>query len=82
MDYALGDGLPRITPNPEHRESYIIAVFVADVIDKEALKTQSAAGSSTGASGLDFWGWSALRTAAVGLEKELISTNKAGGIVL
>ena len=32
IDYALGDGFPRITPNPEHRESYIIAVFVADVI--------------------------------------------------
>lgn len=36
MDYALEDGLPRIVPDSEHRESYIIALFVADVIDKEA----------------------------------------------
>ncbi len=78
IDYALGDGFPRITPNPEHRESYIIAVFVADVIEAEALKIiRSRKFYKSFRFGLQ--GWSALKIAAVELEKELISTNKAGG---
>ena len=77
MDYALEDGLPRIVPDSEHRESYIIALFVADVIDKEAanaIRSRKYYRSFR----LGLWGWAALRTAAVGLEKELIVTNKAG----
>ena len=77
MDYALEDGLPRIVPDSEHRESYIIALFVADVIDKEAanaIRSRKYYRSFR----LGLWVWAALRTAAVGLEKELIVTNKAG----
>ena len=78
IDYALADGFPKIEPSPEHRESYIIAVFVADVIEAEALKIiRSRKFYKSFRFGLQ--GWSALKIAAVELEKELISTNKAGG---
>ena len=77
MDFALEDGLPKIKPDPEHRESYIIALFVADVIEDEAAKIIRSRKFYKSFK-LGLWGWSALRTAAVGLEKELIATNKAG----
>lgn len=78
LDFAQADGLPRVTPHPEHKDSYIIAVFVADVIDPEA---QSLIRSRRYEKSYKFGlqGWCALRTAAVELEKELVVTNKAGG---
>lgn len=78
IEYALNDGFPKIAPYPEHRESYIIALFVADVIDEEAVKIIRSRKFYKSFK-LGLWGWMALRTAAVGLEKELIVTNKAGG---
>lgn len=77
IEFALNDGFPKIKPDPEHRESYIIALFVADVIDEEAAKIIRSRKFYKSFK-LGLWGWSALRTAAVGLEKELIETNKAG----
>ena len=78
IDFALEDGLPRVQPHPEHRESYIIALFVADVIDPEAQKIiRGRKFYKSFKFGLQ--GWVALRVAAVELEKELIETNKAGG---
>lgn len=78
IEFALADGLPRVQPHPEHRESYIIALFVADVIDPEAQKIiRGRKFYKSFKFGLQ--GWVALKVAAVELEKELIETNKAGG---
>ena len=74
IDFALEDGLPRVQP----QESYIIALFVADVIDPEAQKIiRGRKFYKSFKFGLQ--GWVALKVAAVELEKELIETNKAGG---
>lgn len=78
IEFALKDGMPRVQPHPEHRESYIIALFVADVIDPEAQKIIRGAKLYKSFK-LGLQGWVALKTAAVELEKELIETNKAGG---
>ena len=77
LDYTLEDAVPRIKPHREHKDSYIIAVFVADVISPEAekaicLRTYEKSFKF----GLE--GWSTLKTAAVDLEKGVVRTNKAG----
>lgn len=77
LDYAVEDGQTHITPHAEHRDSYIIAVFVADVIDPEAQKEiRHRKFDRSYRMGLD--GWAALRTAGLELEKELIVTNRLG----
>lgn len=77
IDFALEDGVPRITPHREHKESYIIAVFLADVIEPGAAQhIRRRKYDKSFRFGLD--GWSALRTAGVELQKELVMTNRAG----
>lgn len=77
LAYAVEDGFPRVAPHKEHRDSYIIAVFLADVIDSDAEKLiRGCKHEKTYKFG--FEGWSSLKAAAVDLERELITTNKAG----
>jgi hypothetical protein len=77
LDYAMADGEPRIVPHKEHKDSYIIAVFVADVIDSDAIKEiRSRKFDKSFRMGLD--GWAGLKTAAVELERECITTNRVG----
>lgn len=77
IDYALSDGEPRIVPHKEHKDSYIIAVFVADVIDSDAKnEIRSRKFDKSYKMGLE--GWAGLKTAAVELERECITTNRAG----
>lgn len=77
LDFALADGEPRIVPHKEHKESYIIAVFVADAIDPEALKEiRRRKFDKSYKMGLE--GWAALKTAAVQLERECVTTNRVG----
>lgn len=77
MDYALADSETKIKPHSEHRNSFIIAVFVADRIDPDAsreIRTRKFYKSYK----MGFHGWSTLKTAAVETEKEMIVLNKAG----
>ncbi|NCB50459.1 MAG: hypothetical protein EOM54_01070 [Clostridia bacterium] len=77
IDYALADGMARIKPHSEHRNSFIIAIFIADAFDftvqKEICKRKFDKSYKMG-----FHGWSALKTAAVDIEKEMIATNRPG----
>jgi len=77
IDYALADGTARIKPHSEHRSSFIIAIFVADVIDfpvqKEICKRKFDKSYKMG-----FHGWSALKTATIEMEKEMVASNKPG----
>lgn len=77
LDYALSDGMPRIQPHPEHKDSYIIAVFVADVIDPAAEKAVRSRRFDKSFK-FGFMGWAALMTATVELGKEMVFTNKMG----
>ncbi len=77
MDYALADGLPRIEPHPEHKDSYIIAIFLADVIQAEAARAIRRRKYHKDYK-FGMLGWSSMKTAAVELEKEMVLTNKMG----
>lgn len=78
LDFALDDGQKRIKPHREHRDSYIIAIFVADVIDVDAEKEiKKRRFDKSYKFGLE--GWAGLKTAAVDLERECIATNSIGG---
>lgn len=77
MDYALADGLPKIEPHPEHKDSYIIVVFLADVIQPEAAKAIRRRKFHKDYK-FGIMGWSSMKTAAVELEKEMVLTNKMG----
>ncbi|MEG1633743.1 MAG: hypothetical protein RR314_06780 [Oscillospiraceae bacterium] len=77
LDYALADGEPRVVPHKEHKDSYIIAVFVADVISSEA-KKEIRARKFDKSYKLGLEGWLALKTAAIELERECITTNRVG----
>ncbi len=77
LDHVMEDVLPRIKPFKHHRDSYIIAVFLADVIDAEAQKIiRDRRFYKSFKFGLE--GWSSLKTAGAELERELITTNRAG----
>lgn len=78
MDYALEDGLPKVEPHPEHKDSYIIAVFLADIISPEAQKAIRGRKFHKDYK-FGMMGWSSMKTAAVELEKEMVLTNKMGG---
>lgn len=77
VKYALEMGLPLVQPHKEHRDSYIIAIIVADVITPEAEKVIR--GSKFYKSfKFGFEGWVNLQAAAVDLSREVIVTNKVG----
>lgn len=78
LDFALADGEPRIKPHKEHKDSYIIAVFVADVIDPDAVK-EIRGRKFDKSFRFGFEGWAGLKTVAVELERECVSTNAVGG---
>lgn len=77
IDHALAEGGAKIKPHPEHKNSFIIAVFVADKIDPDA-RTEINKRKFDKSYKMGFQGWSALKTAAVDIEKEMITVNKAG----
>lgn len=77
LDYATEDGFAKVAPHKEHRETYIIAVFAANVIEPEA-RTLIRKAKYSRSYKHGFEGWSALRTAAVDLGEELVLTNKMG----
>lgn len=78
MDYAMNDALPKIKPHCEHKDSYIIAVFLADVILPEATKSVRRRKFHKDYK-FGVMGWSSLKTVAVELEGEMVFTNKMGG---
>jgi hypothetical protein len=77
IDQAIADGEAKINPHPEHKNSFIIAVFVADWIDPDA-QTEIRKRKFGKSYKMGFHGWSTLKTAAVDIKKEMITVNKAG----
>ncbi len=77
LDLALERGNAQIVPHKEHKSSYIIAVFVADVIDPAA-EREICSRSYDISHKRGLYGWTTLKTVAVALEGEWIKTNKAG----
>lgn len=77
LDFALADGEPRIKPHKEHKDSYIIAIFIADVIDADAEKEIKRRRFDKSFK-LGVEGWAGLKTAAVNLERECVTTNSVG----
>ena len=77
LDYAVKEGLSRVKPHSEHKETSSTAVFIADTIDPavlELIRRRKEYKSFR----LGLHGWAILRTCAVCLEKEMVVTNDAG----
>lgn len=77
IDYALTDGTARIKPHSEHKNSFIIAIFVADELNFPVQK-EICSRKFDRSYKMGFHGWSALKTATIDMEKEMIATNRLG----
>ena len=77
MDYALEDGLPRVKPHKEHNYTNFIAIFVTDSFDKETLKVIKKRRFDKSYNH-SLFGFSLMKTAAVELSTQSLTTNSAG----
>ena len=77
MDYAIEDGLPRVKPHKDHNYTNFIAIFVADSFDEETVKAIKKRKFNKSYNH-SLWGFSLLKSAAVELSTQRITTNRAG----
>lgn len=77
VEFALGDGLPRVKPHKEHQYTNIKVIFVANKFEDEAisyLKTKKFSKNYH----WSLWGYTELITCAVDVNDERVATNPAG----
>lgn len=77
IDFVLEDGLPRVKPHNEHMYTYLIAQFIADDISPDVAKLVRKSRYYKNYK-LSLHGFSALKTATLDLNKEMIVTNRIG----
>lgn len=77
VDYALEDGLARVTPSKDHQYSNVITVFVADEIAPEVRKAISKLKFSKSYR-MSLYGFSLLKAGFIDLSKSDYGTNAAG----
>ena len=77
LDFALEDGLPRVTPHKEHQRTNIKAIFIADEFGEGALNEIENRRYSKSYH-MSLWGYTDLLTCAVIPLSEEVRTNKAG----
>lgn len=77
IDFALGDGLPRVKPHKEHQYTNIKVILLADRFDAETKKAVQKR-SFTKSYKFSLHGFTNLLAAAVDLEEGCAYPNKAG----
>ena len=77
IDYALDEALPMVKPHKEHQYTNVKTVFVADGFDNETIKLIKGRKFSKSYN-FSLYGYTALLTAAVDMDRQRAFTNSAG----